>query len=91
MLKMWKVSRIDAVLWVVTLLAVIIIDVDIGLLVGVLVAVGVLIVKGQNPVMARLGNIQGSDLYLDKKRYTQVCCIQSRRSVEHSDSITQVS
>ena len=96
MLEMWKVSRIDSVLWVVTLVAVIIIDVDIGLLVGVFLAVGVLIMRGQNPVMARLGNIHGSEMYLDKNKYKQVSCTQLRRSVVLSHagrlySVTQVS
>ncbi|KAF2360573.1 SLC26A/SulP transporter [Trinorchestia longiramus] len=69
MVKMWKISKADAMLWNVTVLAVVLIDVDLGLLVGVLVAISLLVVRGQHPIMARLGHVPDSDLYLDLKYY----------------------
>lgn len=73
MMRMWKVSRVDAMLWIVTFLAVVIIDVDYGLLLGVLVAISVLVVRGQKPQMAKLGRVPNSDLYLESKLYGQAC------------------
>ncbi|KAA0190364.1 hypothetical protein HAZT_HAZT003092 [Hyalella azteca] len=69
MIAMWKVSKIDAMLWTVTASAVVLIDVDFGLLIGVLMAIAVLVIRGQHPKITKLGQLPGTDLYLDINTY----------------------
>ncbi|XP_018008724.1 solute carrier family 26 member 6 isoform X1 [Hyalella azteca] len=69
MIAMWKVSKVDSMLWTVTALAVILIDVDLGLLIGVLVAISVLVVRGQHPKITKLGQLPGTDIYADIGQY----------------------
>ncbi|KAA0190365.1 hypothetical protein HAZT_HAZT003093 [Hyalella azteca] len=72
MIAMWKVSKVDSMLWTVTALAVILIDVDLGLLIGVLVAISVLVVRGQHPKITKLGQLPGTDIYADIGQYKKV-------------------
>jgi len=72
MVDMWKLSRIDATIWMVTALGVVVIDVSYGLIIGVLFAVGVLIYRGQHPRMHRLGNVLDTDVYVDFDKYENV-------------------
>ena len=75
MIEMWKMSQADAVLWIITFLAVIIIDVDYGLLVGLLVSLILLIIRNQTPRVLRLGHVPGTDVYLDINNYKSVSLI----------------
>ena len=72
MFEMWKMSRIDATIWLVTGLGVVILDVSYGLILGVLFAVGVLIYRGQHPTMTKLGHIKNTDLYVQPALYGKV-------------------
>lgn len=79
MIKMWKVSRMDAMLWNITVLSVVLIDVDYGLLIGVLTGVAMLVVKGQTPKMRRLGYDHQTKLYLGIDSYDKVRVTQTGR------------
>ncbi|XP_069160837.1 prestin [Procambarus clarkii] len=67
---MWEVSRTDAMIWIATFFGVILIDIDYGLILGVVVSVGVLLARSQKPTTARLGRVPNTDLYLDVKKYS---------------------
>ncbi|XP_043232167.1 prestin-like isoform X4 [Amphibalanus amphitrite] len=67
--QVWRTSRADAVIWFTTFAAVVGLDIDIGLAVGVAVSVVVLLLRNQKPETALLGNIDGTDIYLDVKKY----------------------
>ena len=72
MMKMWKVSKIDAILWIVTMLGVVVIDVGYGLILGVLVAISILIYRGQHPTMVRLAAVPETDVYIQHDLYDNV-------------------
>ena len=70
--QVWRTSRADAVIWFVTFAAVVGLDIDIGLAVGVGVSVVVLLLRNQKPETALLGNVGGTDIYLDISKYRAV-------------------
>lgn len=75
--RVWKISRVDATIWISTFLGVVIIDIDYGLLLGVAVSLLVLLSRSQKPRTACLGHIPNTDLYLDLSKYHSACEIPS--------------
>ncbi|XP_072934139.1 prestin isoform X2 [Epargyreus clarus] len=67
--KFWKLSKLDAVVWLVTFLVTLLINIDIGLGAGLLASVGALFCRSQRPYTCLLGRVLDTDLYLDTKRY----------------------
>ncbi len=58
-------SPLDSAVWIVTFLAVVIIDIDIGLAVGAIASVSVLIYRGHRPYAATLGRLPGTEMHVD--------------------------
>ncbi|CAH2093415.1 unnamed protein product [Euphydryas editha] len=67
--KFWKLSKLDAVVWLVTFLTTVLINIDIGLGAGLLASVATLFCRSQKPYTCLLGRVLDTDLYLDIKRY----------------------
>ncbi|KAM9841779.1 sulfate anion transporter 1 [Aulostomus maculatus] len=65
----WRASRIDAVVWLVTMSATALISVELGLLVGIVFSMTCIIFKTQNPKVSLLGQANDSDLYEDMEEY----------------------
>ena len=70
--QVWRTSRADGIIWFATFAAVVGLDIDIGLAVGVGVSVVVLLLRNQKPETTLLGNIDGTDIYVDVKKYKAV-------------------
>lgn len=75
--KFWKISRLDAIIWMATFLAVVIVSIDIGLLVGIILSVASIFIRSLKPYTCLLGHVPNTDLYLDIKRYKAVRLIES--------------
>lgn len=60
-----KISPLDAVVWMITFLSVVVIDIDIGLVLGTMASVSVLIYRGHRPYAAVLGHLPGTELCVD--------------------------
>ncbi|KAB7502825.1 Sulfate transporter [Armadillidium nasatum] len=71
MVAMWKISRIEAAIWLVTFFSTVLIDIDFGLAVGVVFSLLVLLSKNQRPNSYLLGRVPNTDIYLDPKMYPQ--------------------
>ncbi|XP_038213044.1 prestin isoform X2 [Zerene cesonia] len=67
--KFWKLSKLDAIVWLVTFLTTMLVNIDIGLGAGLLASVGALFCRSQKPYTCLLGRVLDTDLYLDIKRY----------------------
>jgi len=65
----YRKSKIDCLIWVFTYVVVVVFGVDLGLLIAVLFSIIVVIIRTQRPKVERLGNMHGSDIYRDMKRY----------------------
>lgn len=64
-----RVNKLDGSIWIVTFLAVIILNVDHGLYVGLAYSLITLIYKSQRPKTYLLGSIDKSDVYVPLKKY----------------------
>ncbi|XP_015261488.1 PREDICTED: chloride anion exchanger [Gekko japonicus] len=69
---LWKKDRYDCLIWVVTFLAVILLGLDLGLLAGVGFQLLTVIFRTQFPKCAVLANIGRSDIYRNRKDYTDI-------------------
>ncbi|RDD46837.1 Prestin [Trichoplax sp. H2] len=70
--QLWRISVIDAIIWMVTFGSVFLLGVDIGLLIGVAVALLTVIFRTSRPYYCLLGRIPNTDLYRDIKKYAAV-------------------
>nr|XP_054749942.1 pendrin-like [Lytechinus pictus] len=66
---LFRYSKYDFIIWVSTWAAVVFIGVDLGLGVGVIVALFVTVVRTQTPNFSTRGNVNGTELYKNIKRY----------------------
>lgn len=63
--KFYRQSVLEAAVWVVTFLGVVLIDIDVGLLAGVLVSLAVLYIKGCKSYSCLLGSVPNTGIYVD--------------------------
>ncbi|XP_003707668.2 prestin isoform X2 [Megachile rotundata] len=67
--KFWDLDKMDGVIWAVTFITVILLDIEYGLLVGIFFCIGKLVLFAVRPYTCSLGQVPGTELYLDSKRY----------------------
>lgn len=65
----WRTSRIDAIVWLVTMSATALISVELGLLVGVVFSMTCVIFEMQNPKVSLLGRASETEFYEDMNEY----------------------
>lgn len=70
--EFWRLSRLDAFVWLATFLTVIIVAIDIGLAVGIALSLTCIFIRGMKPYTCLLGNVPKTDFYLDISRYKAV-------------------
>lgn len=75
--RLWHISVIDFAVWLITFLATVLLDVDLGLLVGVIFGLLTVIIRSQRPYVCLLGQVQGTDLYKD------ITVIKAAEELEH--------
>lgn len=69
LVKFWKLNKYDALIWIVTFLIVVIVNIDVGLLVGLILSLAIILLQSIRPYTCLLGHIANTDLYLDLSRY----------------------
>lgn len=71
--KIFRLSVLDGLVWLITFLGVVIIDIDYGLLIGFIASVTSLIIMNHKPQFIELGRVQKGkgikDLYLDIEHF----------------------
>ncbi|XP_076469168.1 solute carrier family 26 member 6-like [Babylonia areolata] len=65
--RLWKVSKIDFTVWLVVFWCTVLLDVDLGLLVGLVYNLVPILLRTQKPYVCLLGNIEGTEMYADLK------------------------
>lgn len=68
----WRLSKWDALVWIVTFFTTVFVDISIGLGAGVVVSLFSVFIQGYTPYACLLGVVPNTDLYLDVKRYKGV-------------------
>ncbi|KFP25038.1 Pendrin, partial [Colius striatus] len=70
--RLWRQNKVDAMIWVFTCVASIILGLDLGLLAGLLFGLLTVVLRIQFPSWGGLGNIPGTDIYKKVKDYKNV-------------------
>lgn len=84
--KYWKLSKWDAMVWIVTFVTTLVFQISYGLAVGVAVSLLSIFLQGHKPYTCLLGVVPNTDLYLDLKRYKGVT--KSLKNLEINDLMT---
>ncbi|GLV36702.1 prestin [Carabus blaptoides fortunei] len=69
LVKFWQLSKLDALVWLVTFGCVVLLDIDVGLLAGIMTSVLVICIQSFKPNTSLLGVVPNTEIYLDMKRY----------------------
>ncbi|XP_073429664.1 pendrin-like isoform X2 [Dendrobates tinctorius] len=67
--KLWRQNKWDTAIWLFTFFASLLLDIDLGLLAGILFGLFTVILRIQYPSYSSLGNIPGTDIYKDIQNY----------------------
>uniref|UniRef100_A0A669BNV8 Solute carrier family 26 member 6, like 1 n=1 Tax=Oreochromis niloticus TaxID=8128 RepID=A0A669BNV8_ORENI len=69
---LWRSSKIDLVVWLVTWVSTLLLNLDLGLAASVTFALFTVIFRTQLPAYSVLGNIPGTELYVDIETHREV-------------------
>ncbi|GIY11704.1 prestin [Caerostris extrusa] len=70
--RAWGASKLDASVWVVTFLSVVCLDMDYGLIIGILFSLITVLFRSQFPETCILGNLPATELYRCVEKYPNV-------------------
>ncbi|RUS81144.1 hypothetical protein EGW08_011085 [Elysia chlorotica] len=73
--RLWRVSKIDFSVWLVTFLATVFLDVDLGLLIGLIYNLVPILLRTQEPYHCLLGKLPGADIYVDLKVHREASAL----------------
>nr|XP_020636176.1 sulfate transporter-like [Pogona vitticeps] len=73
--KMWRISKIDTVIWWVTMLSSSLISTELGLLIGVCFSLLCIIFRTQRPRATLLGKVNDCEIYEDQFTYKRINCV----------------
>lgn len=85
--KFQREGFLEMTVWISTFIVVVIIDIDIGLLTGVLVSLVALYLKGFKSYSCLLGQVPGTDIYIDIKTHRGVTTIPDIKIYHYVGSI----
>ncbi|KAM4807542.1 sulfate anion transporter 1 [Rhinophrynus dorsalis] len=68
----WRLNKVDAIIWSVTVCSSALISTEAGLMVGVVFSMLCLVIRTQLPYTALLGQIQDTVYYEDKEKYENI-------------------
>ncbi|CAH2002322.1 unnamed protein product [Acanthoscelides obtectus] len=87
LVRFWKLSKMDALIWLITCLSVVVIGIDIGLLAGVAVSLVAILALNFRPYVCLLGRVPSTDMYVDLSRYRQAKQIDGVKIFQYSGGI----
>ncbi|NXA46412.1 S26A2 protein, partial [Nothocercus julius] len=85
--RMWQLSKLDTLVWWMTMLASTLITTEIGLLVGVCFALLCIIFRTQRPRATLLGKVSNSEIYEDQSTYKQLISIANIKIFRFESSL----
>ncbi|XP_074168928.1 solute carrier family 26 member 6-like [Rhinolophus sinicus] len=69
--SLWKANRVDLLIWLVTFVATILLNLDLGLAVAVVFSLLLLVVRMQLPHYSVLGQVPDTDIYRDVAEFSE--------------------
>uniref|UniRef100_A0A8C5QDK2 STAS domain-containing protein n=1 Tax=Leptobrachium leishanense TaxID=445787 RepID=A0A8C5QDK2_9ANUR len=85
--RIWRQNKWDAVIWVVTCIAAIILGLDLGLLAGLVFGLLTVVLRVQFPASSSLGNAPDTELYKDLKIYKNLIRPEGVKIIRFSSGI----
>lgn len=85
--RVWRTSRADAAIWIVTYLTVVLVEIDVGLLAGVVMSLFFVFSRGIGCAVYVLGRVPDTDLYVDMDRYRKAVEVPRIRIVHYTGSL----
>ncbi|XP_066448022.1 pendrin-like [Eleutherodactylus coqui] len=85
--RLWKQNKWDSVIWVFTCLASIILGLDLGLLAGLIFGLLTVVLRVQFPSCGELGNVPGTEIYKEVKKYKTVVEAEGVKIVRFNSGI----
>lgn len=73
--RIWRLSRIDAIVWMVTMSASALLSVELGLVIGVVFSMLCVLARTQQPKATLLGRIENTDHYEDMDDYDHLVLV----------------
>ncbi|XP_073475764.1 pendrin-like isoform X1 [Aquarana catesbeiana] len=70
--RLWRQSKWDTAIWLFTCFSSLLLDIDLGLLAGIIFGLFTIFLRVQYPSYSSLGNISGTDIYKDIEKYKNV-------------------
>ncbi|XP_078206912.1 solute carrier family 26 member 6 isoform X11 [Callithrix jacchus] len=69
--SLWKANRADLLIWLVTFIATILLNLDLGLVAAVIFSLLLVVVRTQRPHYSILGQVPDTDIYRDVAEYSE--------------------
>lgn len=85
--RVWRASRADAAVWLITYLTVILVEIDVGLLAGVGASLLFVFGRGSACAVTVLGRVPDTDLYVDVDRHRRAVEVPRVRVVRYAGSL----
>ncbi|KFP25382.1 Sulfate transporter, partial [Colius striatus] len=85
--RMWQLSKLDTVVWWITMLSSTLLTTEIGLLVGVCFALLCIIFRTQRPRATLLGKVSNKEIYEDQSAYKQLSSIDNIKIFRFESSL----
>lgn len=85
--RLWKQNKWDSAIWVFTCIASIILGLDLGLLAGIVFGLLTIVLRVQFPSCGALGNVPGTDIYKEVKKYKTVMEPEGAKIVRFTSGI----
>ncbi|XP_043248167.1 solute carrier family 26 member 10-like isoform X1 [Colletes gigas] len=85
--RFWQLDKMDGAIWAMTFTTVVLMDVEYGLLLGIILCVGKLVLFSVQPYTCTLALVPGTELYLDIKRYKSAVELAGIKIFHYSGSL----
>lgn len=86
-MRYWYLSRFEALTWLITFLGVILLDVDVGLVIGVLFSIFVVMIRFVIPGSTLLGQLPFTEIYVDVAHFKKAQEIPGIKIYQYSCSL----
>ncbi|XP_022242715.1 solute carrier family 26 member 6-like isoform X2 [Limulus polyphemus] len=67
--RVWNVSKIDGMIWLMAFLSIVILDIDYGLILGVVFSILTVVYRSFVPYQGVLANLPDTEIYVDKENF----------------------
>ncbi|XP_076169612.1 prestin isoform X2 [Ptiloglossa arizonensis] len=85
--RFWQLDKTDGIIWAMTFITVVILDVEYGLLLGIVLCIGKLILFAVQPYTCALALVPGTELCLDTNRYKAAVELPGIKIFHYSGSL----